>query len=203
MGGSYGSYHPTAFPSLIHARAGTAEEGEILMDDESSLIKDIHGDLTDAEIMEKHHLSAAKLRRRLLQLMSENAVNSADVYWRPILYDYEVSDGDKRATPRYSLALLLPVTEMGSPELHSGFLIDVNEKGGCVKGINPSLGERVSLRIEPGPLTSAEEIVLEAAFRWVERVGDTDFLAGFEILSISQQDSIRLRELIRTIVRMP
>ena len=60
------------------------------MDDESSLIKDIQGDLTDAEIMEKHQLSAAKLRRRLLQLMSENAVNSADVYWRPILYDYEV-----------------------------------------------------------------------------------------------------------------
>jgi hypothetical protein len=114
--------------------------------------------------------------------MSENAVNSADVYWRPILYDYEVSDGDKRATPRYPLALLLPVTELGSPELHSGFLIDINEKGGCVKGISPSL---------------------EVAFRWVERVGDTDFLAGFEILSISQRDSILLRELIRTIVRMP
>jgi hypothetical protein len=173
------------------------------MDDESSLINDIQGDLTDAEIMEKHQLSAAKLRRRLLQLMSENAVNSADVYWRPILYDYEVSDGDKRATPRYPLALLLPVTELGSPELHSGFLIDINEKGGCVKGINPSLGERVSLRIESRPLTSAEEIEFDAAFRWVERVGDTDFLAGFEILSISQQDSIRLRELIRTIVHMP
>jgi hypothetical protein len=175
----------------------------MLMDDESSLINDIQGDLTDAEIMEKHQLSAAQLRRRLLQLMSENAVNSADVYWRPILYDYEVSNGDKRATPRYPLALLLPVNEVGSPESTSGFLIDINEKGGCVKGISASLGARVALRIESGPLVSADEIMLEVAFRWVERVGDADFLAGFEILSISQRDSILLRELIRTIVRMP
>jgi hypothetical protein len=34
-------------------------------------------------------------------------------------------------------------------------------------------------------------------------VGDADFLAGFEILSISQRDSVLLRELIRTIVRTP
>jgi len=175
----------------------------MLMDDESSLIKDIQGDLTDAEIMEKHQLSAAQLRRRLLQLMSENAVNSADVYWRPILYDYDVSNDDKRATPRYPLALLLPVNEVGSPESTSGFLVDINEKGGCVKGISPSLGARVALRIESGPLVSADEIILEVAFRWVESVGDADFLAGFEILSISQRDSVLLRELIRTIVRTP
>ena len=194
---------PSPDSSLIHGRAGTKEEGQILMDVERLLIDDIQGDLTDAEIMEKHRLSAAQLRRILLQLMNENAVNSADVYWRPILYDYDVSDGDKRATPRYSLSLLLPVNEMGSPEANSGFLIDINEKGGCVKGINPSLGAKMALRIEPGPLTSAEEIILEVAFRWVECVGDTDFLAGFEILSISPRDSIRLRELIRTIIRTP
>ncbi|MGO9571650.1 MAG: PilZ domain-containing protein [Desulfomonilaceae bacterium] len=174
-----------------------------MMDDESSLINDIQGDLTDAEIMEKYQLSAAKLRRRLLQLMSDSAVSSADVYWRPILYDYDVSNGDKRATPRYPLALLLPVNEMGSPDATSGYLIDINEKGGCVKGISPSLGAKVALRIEPGPLISADEIILEVAFRWVERVGDSDFLAGFEILSISQRDSMLLRELIRTIVRTP
>jgi hypothetical protein len=190
-------------PGLILGRVGKAEEGEMLMDDERSLINDIQGDLTDAEIMEKHQLSAAKLRRRLLQLMSENAVNSADVYWRPILYDYEVSNGDKRAIPRYPLALLLPVNEMGSAESTSGFLIDINEKGGCVKGISPSLGVKVALRIEPGPLISADEIILEVAFRWMERVGDSDFLAGFEILSTSQRDAVLLRELIRTIVRMP
>jgi hypothetical protein len=194
---------PSPDSSLIHGRVCTTEEGQILMDVERSLIDDIQGDLTDAEIMEKHRLSAAQLRRILLQLMNENEVNSADVYWRPILYDYDVSDGDKRATPRYSLSLLLPVNEIGSPEANSGFLIDINEKGGCVKGINPSLGAKMALRIEPGPLTSAEEIILEVAFRWVERVGDTDFLAGFEILSISQRDSIRLRELIRTIIRTP
>ncbi len=171
-----------------------------MTDDEISLIHDIHGDLTDAEIMDKYQLSAAELRRRILQLIRDNAVSSADVYWRPILYDYEVSDDDRRATPRYSLELLLPVNEMGSPEPASGFLIDINEKGGCVKGINPSLGEKVTLRIEPRALISAGEIIFDVVFRWVERMGDADFLAGFQILGISKRDSILLRELIRTIV---
>jgi hypothetical protein len=172
-------------------------------DDETKLINDIHGGLTDAELMEKYHLSAAELRRRLLQLMSDNAVNSADVYWRPILYDYEASDDDRRATPRYPLELLLPVNQIGSPEPASGFLIDINEKGGCVKGMNPPLGDKVRLRIEPGALASANEIIVDVAFRWVQRVGDADFLAGFQILAISERDSSLLRELIRTIVQTP
>jgi hypothetical protein len=172
-------------------------------EDEITLINDIHGGLTDAELMEKYHLSAAELRRRLLQLMSDNAVISADVYWRPILYDYEVSDDDRRATPRYPLELLLPVNEIGSPEPASGFLVDINEKGGCVKGMNPSVGDTVTLRIEPGTLASADEIIVDVAFRWVQRVGDADFLAGFQILAISERDSSLLRELIRTIVHTP
>jgi hypothetical protein len=171
--------------------------------DEVSLINDIQSDLTDAELMEKYQLSAAELRRRLLQLMSDNAVSAAAVYWRPILYDYEVSDDDRRATPRYPLELLLPVSELGASEPASGFLIDINEKGGCVKGINPNLGEKVTLRIEPGTLVPADEILLDVAFRWVQRVADADFLAGFQILAISERDSIMLRKLIRVIVRTP
>lgn len=174
-----------------------------MIDDEISLINDIQGDLTDAELMEKYRLSAAELRRRLLQLMGDNAVSSANVYWRPILYDYEVSDDDRRATPRYSLELLLPVLAVGSTESVSGFLIDINEKGGCVKGINPSIGEKVTLRIGPGPLASTDHIIAHVAFRWVQRVGDADFLAGFQILAISDRDAILLRELIRTIVHTP
>jgi hypothetical protein len=180
-----------------------AEEDQTVISDEASLIDDIQSDFTDEELMEKYQLSAAELRRRLLQLINSNAVRAAAVYWRPILYDYEVSDDDRRTTPRYPLELLLPVRELGSQEPASGFLMDINEKGGCVKGMNPNLGEKVTLRIEPGTLVPADEIIMDVAFRWVQRVADADFLAGFQILTISERDSILLRKLIRVIVRTP
>jgi PilZ domain len=194
---------PRAVLGLVIGKLGELEEGKIVIDSEISLINDIRGNLTDAELMEKYQLSAAELRRRLLQLLNTNAVSSADVYWRPLLYDYEVSDDDRRERPRYPLELLLPVNQAGSQESVSGFLVDINEKGGCVKGINPSLGKKVTLRIEPGTLVSAAEIIVDVAFRWVERVGEADFLAGFQIVAISDRDSALLSELIRTIVHTP
>ncbi|MBI4964980.1 MAG: PilZ domain-containing protein [Desulfomonile tiedjei] len=172
----------------------------MITNDEGSLIDDVRRGVIDSELMEKYRLSAANLRRRLLQLMSEQAVNSAHVYWRPILYDYEASDSDRRVTPRYPLELLLTVNAMESPESTSGLLVDINEKGGCVKGMRPPLGVMLALRIDTGGLVSADEIVLEAVFRWEEPEGDADFLAGFEIVNISQGNAVLLRELIRTIV---
>ena len=172
----------------------------MVMDEEGSLIDDIRDGVLDSELMEKYHLSAVNLRRKILQLMSEDAVDSTHVYWRPILYDYEVSDGDRRDTPRYPLELLLTVHAIESSESTSGLLIDINEKGGCVKGMRPPLGVTVALRIDTGTrVLQAAEIMLEAVFRWEECVGDC--LAGFEIVNISHEDAARLKELIRTIVR--
>jgi len=120
------------------------------MNDERSLIDDVRTGVIDSELMEKYHLSAADLRKRLLQLMNEDAVSSSDVYWRPILYDYEASDDDRRITPRYPLKLLLTVNAKGSAESASGLLVDINEKGGCVKGMKPPLGAKVDLTIDAG-----------------------------------------------------
>lgn len=170
-------------------------------EDESFLIDDVRSGVIDSELMEKYKLSAANLRKKLLQLMSENAVSSSDVYWRPILYDYEASDDDRRGTPRYPLKLLLTVNTKGSTKSSSGLLVDINEKGGCVKGMKPPLGEKVDLTIDTGQLGSGGEIMLEAVFRWEEHVGEFGFLAGFEIVNISQDNAALLKELIRTIVR--
>ena len=169
-------------------------------EDESFLIDDVRSGVIDSELMEKYQLSAADLRRRLLQLMNEDTLSSSDVYWRPILYDYEASDDDRRGTPRYPLKLLLTVNAKGSAESVSGLLVDINEKGGCVKGMKPRIGETVYLTIDAEQIGSGGEIMLEAVFRWQEHVGEFGFLAGFEIVNISQGNAARLKELIRTIV---
>jgi len=43
--------------------------------------------------------------------------------------------------------------------------------------------------------------MLEAVFRGEEHVGEFGFLSGFEIVNISQENAVLLKELIRTIVR--
>ncbi len=168
---------------------------------EDLFISDLGSSMTDLELMEKYRITAAELRRRLLSLIREGAVSSSDVYWRPILYDYEVETDDKRSTPRYPLKRLLPVSCIDCPQLPPGLLIDINEKGGCVMGLGVRTGERITIAIHPEDLLDTDEIRLEAFFKWVEPGEDLDIsAAGFEIFSISAKDSVLLKELIRAVL---
>ena len=168
--------------------------------DEELLIKDIRNGLSDSELMERHELSAVDLRKLILQFIRDNTVNSEYLFWRPILYDYEVSESDRRTTPRHPLKLLLPVRVIGSSKSTSGFLVDLNQGGGCLRGEGPPLGERVTVSIDCQELISAEHVTLEAVFRWSEQVGGDEILAGFQILSLGDRDSELLRKLISEIV---
>jgi hypothetical protein len=168
------------------------------MNDDSYLIDDIRRGLTDSELMQKYQISAANLRRKILDFTRDNVVSSADIYWRPILYDTDVSEGERRAIPRYPLKLLLPVKEIGSLESTPAFLIDISEKGGCVQGITAQPGAKVVLEIDPQGMVRANEIRLEIVFRWVESGADTEIMAGFEIVGCGERDLALLRELIRT-----
>jgi hypothetical protein len=168
--------------------------------EDDSLVSDLESRLTDLEIMEKYQISAVELRRSLFALIRKGAVRSRKVYWRPIIYDYDVEYEVRRSTPRYPLMKLLRVSSVDYPQPVPGLLIDINEKGGCVVGLGVRKEERITLAIDPGDLLDADEIRLEALFRWVEKGDDPDTLAaGFEILAISDGDFALLKELIRTI----
>jgi hypothetical protein len=168
---------------------------------EDLFISDLGSSLTDLEIMEKYRISATDLRRRLFTLIREGAVSSRDVYWRPILYDYEVEHGDKRFAPRYPLKRLLPVYSVDCPQLKPGLLIDINEKGGCVMGLGVRPGERITIAVHTEDLLDAKDIRMEAFFKWIEPGEDFDILAaGFEIFTIAPTDFVLLKELIREVI---
>jgi hypothetical protein len=171
------------------------------MYDENALIDDVRAGLTDSEIIQKHELSAADFREKILQLSREKTLKYSDVYWRPILYDYGVSGDERRSLPRYPLKLLLPVEEKGVLESSPGFLIDINEKGGCLQGISVEPGTKVTLVIYPEGLIPAESISFEAVVQWVEGNEGAAVLAGFAIAEITEPDSVRLKDLIRRALR--
>jgi hypothetical protein len=141
------------------------------------------------------------LREKILQLSRERILKYSDVYWRPILYDYGSGGDERRSLPRYPLKLLLPVEERGSLESSPGFLIDVNERGGCLQGVQAEPGARLGLTIYPEGLISAETISLDAVIQWVEGGEGTPTLAGFEITDISETDFALLKDLIRHALR--
>ena len=168
--------------------------------DDGLFINDVGSRLTDLELMEKFRISAADLRKEILELIREGLVSSRDVYWRPILYDYEVEDDHRRSAPRYSLKKLLQVSSTDCPQTGYGWLVDVNEKGGCVIGLPVSTGDRITMVIEPEDLVDAGEICFQGMIRWT-KPGDEYRLSvsGFEIVSISDRDFSLLRELVRAI----
>jgi hypothetical protein len=176
-------------------------KGGRAMYDEHALIDDVRGGLTDSEIMQKYNLPAADLREKILHLSRDKVLKYSDIYWRPILYDYGSGDDERRSIPRYPLKLLLPVEERGSLESAPGFLIDVNERGGCLQGVQTEVGARLDLAIYPEGLISAETIGLDAVIQWVEEGEGTPALAGFEIAAISETDLALLKDLIRNAVR--
>jgi hypothetical protein len=168
--------------------------------DEDPFTNDLESRLTDLELMEKYRLSPGELRRRLLALIRTGAVRSKKVYWRPIIYDYEVENEARRSSPRYPLKTLLPVSSGHYPQPIPAVLVDISEEGGCVVGLGAREGERITLVIDPEDLLEAREIHLEAYFRWVEKGDDPGTLAaGFEIFAISAKDFALLKDLIRVI----
>ena len=172
-----------------------------MTDIENSFVSDLGSGLTDLELMDKYRISAAELRKRLLNLIRQGAVDSHDVYWRPILYDYGAEGEDKRSSPRYPLKKLLPVVCIDCPQLPPGFLVDINEKGGCVMGLGVRAGERITIAVRPENLIDVDEIRLEALFKWAEADKDIDVqAAGFEIYAIDPKNFVLLKELIREII---
>lgn len=169
--------------------------------EDDTFVGDLESRLTDLELMDKYQMSALELRRDLFTLIRRGAVSSRKVYWRPIIYDYDVEYEVRRSTPRYPLKTLLPVASVDYPHPIPALLIDINEKGGCVVGLGVRKDERITIAIDPKGVIEADAIRLEALFKWVEKGDDPDTLAaGFEILAISDGDLALLKELIRMIV---
>ena len=70
------------------------------------VVRDIRSHMTDAQLIEKYHLSAKGLQRLLEKLVQHNLLSESDLSWRPVGYDDTVAidlnhlDRGKRGLPR-------------------------------------------------------------------------------------------------------
>jgi hypothetical protein len=167
--------------------------------DVKDVVSDLESGLSDAEIMEKHELTGAKLREVYEKLMDTEIMGLPDLYRRPVLREELTEKHSMRRLPRHYLAFQVPVHVRGESERH-GWITNLTEQGVAVQGISAHLHEMVSLEVKLRRLGLGPTIELDAICEWTRDVqADEPPRAGFQIVKISEEDRETLRKFVRFI----
>ena len=163
------------------------------------IINDIRGGMTDSELMDKYRLSLKGLQSIFRKLEAVKAIKPSELYGRFPGFDDTIEIEQIRKDLRDYLELSLPVYEMESPE-KIGSVRDISTKGIGARGIKAAPGDVKNLVINPVNLFSIDAFSFEAVCRWVRRDGpNRDYVGGFEITAISNDNEKSLRDLVSKI----
>ncbi|MBI5249659.1 MAG: hypothetical protein HY912_09205 [Desulfomonile tiedjei] len=163
------------------------------------IIDDVRSGITDSDLIEKYHISAKSLKYLLNQLLNQGRMSGAALYWRPLMCDDSVETESRRLLPRYLVASLIPAHYEENPEA-KGWVFDINERGVRICGLTAKPGEVKRLVFLVRQMKEMRNIVAEAECRWFAMEGpEARPFAGFKIISITPENLLALRELIRQI----
>ena len=190
----------------------------------SELLHDLHTGMTDNALMEKYHLSYARLRGLYKDLFdagllkpeqgSEEATlpqpKSPRVWSERIAgNEFGHSDptsvverealGDKRKCDRHGLDFHMPVYEISQPEVQ-GRIVDITERGARLSGVRAEVGEALTLVALGDTLGDIAPFEFRALCRWIgQGEEESQEVSGFEITEISDENLGELRKLIQSI----
>ncbi|HTY26035.1 MAG TPA: hypothetical protein VMC85_23095 [Desulfomonilaceae bacterium] len=174
---------------------------EIILEERRKIAVAIAGDIrsgmTCSELMEKYQFSGSGLREVCRRLLTEGLLESADIEGLKSPSDNGPSLGhERRQISRRSPLLQITVCDR-SNEGSRGIVKDVTEKGLAVRGIEADIGELKTLAILGDDFGLVDPFELEAECRWVGSEGpDEQPVAGFQVITISDQDLQKLQEFI-------
>lgn len=160
------------------------------------IVHDIRAGMSDHELMSKYKLSVKGLESIFKKLEESGTVKRSELYGRFPSLDDTVNLGSLRKLQRNYFALVLGIFEEGNPH-NRGEIFDASEKGVGVKGLIARPGQNQNLVIERSDAVDIGKISFQAVCRWTRPDNDGIGLAGFEIVTISDSDLAKLRQLIR------
>ncbi|MGO9566220.1 MAG: PilZ domain-containing protein [Desulfomonilaceae bacterium] len=145
----------------------------------------------------KYKLSAKSLQTVFKQLVASKAVSRTELYKISSSYRDRADRITGRRHPRADLAVRVPIYDMGSGAI--GLLRDISEKGLRVAGIESSVGQSKTFQIPIDMFMQAEPLLIIAECKWFELKERKKkyFVAGFEIMDLSETDSLVLRNFIK------
>ena len=163
------------------------------------MVRDVHAQMIDSELMEKYQLSAGELKAVFKHLIEAKVLSLRELYRRPVLSDETIDAEMRRKLPRYRLASLVPVHESDRPEI-GGWVVNITEKGMQTRGIQARIGESKVFAVAPRRMKEVGEIVFAAECRWNCTEGPDEVpIAGFRITEISPDQLRKLRNFIRSV----
>ena len=160
-------------------------------------VNDVRAGLNDVELMERHLLSAKGLHRAFEKLVLKGILLQAELDEREQPYFDTVFFRNMRVLSRHHLVVPLPVYEASQFPHVYGMVRDITETGIGVTGIHAEVDEIKTLSIHPDTFLQIEPFTFRAQCRWTESEAKGHFMAGFEIVEISQKNRERLSALIQ------
>ena len=163
----------------------------------SDILNDLRSGMTDSELHVKYKVSEKGLLNVFKQLVACRAISHSELYKISSSYRDTADRITGRRHPRADLAVRVPIYDMGSGDI--GLLRDISEKGLRVAGIESSVGESKTFQIPIDMFMQAEPLLIIAECKWVELKERQNkyFVAGFEIMDLSETDGLVLRNFIK------
>jgi hypothetical protein len=166
------------------------------------IVNDIRTGMSDTELMQKYKLSSRGLQSIFSKLLEAKAVDPSEIYERSSFGDSTVDVEMIHQSLLSYPALHATIYEIRNPEV-VGVIRDVTEKRLEIKGIEAGFNETKTFIILTDRRSKIEPVILKAKCRWCKQEeGTGEFLAGFEIAHISDEDMRELKKLIRAL-RLP
>jgi hypothetical protein len=164
----------------------------------NDIIRDLRSGMTVSQLMDKYRISLKALRFIFRRLLNAGAITNDELTAQAALYRDAAHLKGVRKWLRTTANFPVRIYDSGSP-FTTGYVLNISEKGICVKGIKSAAGEVKNLIVRSGAFGEGHSFVLEGKCRWVntEQLSGKEWVAGFEITNISNLDSGELRKLIR------
>jgi hypothetical protein len=164
------------------------------------IIDDLRSGMTDRELQMKYRLSPNSLRTIFEKLVARNAISGSELCEISPFYKETAYVTGVRKYRRMALNVALPIYDMESS--CTGILRDVSENGLRIAGIEASVGQTKTFQIPIDMFMQADPLLIVAKCKWVKTMGKKTeyFVAGFEIVDLSQGDIETLRNFIRFLV---
>lgn len=162
-----------------------------------ALSRDVRLGLSDMDLMEKYRLSYDQLQKGYEDIIRKGIMSRGELFGRSSLLAETISlpvDYFENKSAAY-LAFPVPVYEAGKPGV-VGRIRNMTERDLGLIGIRARVDDLKTLVISPEKFAKIQPFSLDAECLWSEEKASGEYVAGFEIVSISRDNLAKLRSLI-------
>lgn len=163
-------------------------------------VKDIVGDVrsgvTAEEMISKYNLSLNMLRNILARLVVANKLDETDMQDLFSGIDERLAVKERRKNLRYYVYVPLPIYDVENL-MEEGQVVDISEGGLRISGIEASQGEKREFVVQPDYFGNAFPFCFEATCRWSSQDESGEWVAGFDISTISDGGLEQIRKIVR------